>query len=124
MKKTLFKFLLITLTLLAFNSSISAHGDMEPQHGGIVKVEHEIIFELVRRESDVSVYLRDHGKPYPTDKVTGNIIVLAGGKKSDLKLTPAGDNKMTASIKIPDGAKVLVKIKEDNHHSVTVRFAF
>jgi len=124
MKTSFFKIVLIAFAFLAFNGTVSAHGDTEPQHGGIVKVEHEMIFELVRQESGVSIYLRDHGKPYPTDKVTGNVIVLAGGKKSDSKLTPAGGNKMTADVKIPDGAKVLVKVKEGNHHSVTVRFIF
>jgi len=123
--KTLFlKVALIAFASLAFNASVSAHGDTEPQHGGVVKVEHEMIFELVREESGVSVYLRDHGKPYPTEKVAGSVIVLAGGNKSESKLTPAGGNKMTADVKIPDGAKVLVKVQEDDHHSVTVRYTF
>lgn len=83
-----------------------------------------MIFELVRGESDVAVYLREHGKSYPTEKLTGSVTVLAAGKKSDATLAPAGENKMTADVAIPDGAKVLVKVKEDGHHSVTVRFTF
>jgi hypothetical protein len=101
-----------------------AHGDETPQHGGVVKVEHEMIFELVREDSGASLYLRDHGKPYSTEKLTGNVTVLASGKKLESKLVPAGGNKMTAELAIPDGAKVLVKVKEDQHHSVTVRFSF
>ncbi len=124
MKTLLLKIFLTAFASLTFNAPVSAHGDTEPKHGGVVKIEHEMIFELVRGESSASIYLRDHGKPYPTEKVTGNIIVLAGGQKSDAKLTPAGGNKMTADIKIPDGAKVLVKVKENAHHSVTVRFTF
>ena len=124
MKTKILNILIISLGSLLFNASALAHGDETPQHGGIVKVEHEMIFELVRGDSDASLYLRDHGKPYPSAKLTGNVTVLAAGKKSDVELKPAGENKMTANIVIPDGAKVLVKVKEDGHHSVTVRYSF
>ena len=124
MKTKFLNVLLISLGLLLFNASAKAHGDETPQHGGVVKVKHEMIFELVRSESGTSVYLRDHGKPYPSAKLTGNVTVLAAGKKSDAVLLPAGENKMTADVTIPDGAKVLVKLKDDGHHSVTVRFIF
>lgn len=124
MKTKLLNVLLISLGSLLFNTSAFAHGDETPQHGGVVKVEHEMIFELVRSDSGTSLYLRDHGKPYPSEKLSGNVTVLADGKKSDVALAPAGDNKMVADVVIPDGAKVLVKVKEDGHHSVTVRYSF
>lgn len=124
MKTKFLNVLLISLGSLLFNASALAHGDETPQHGGVVKVEHEMIFELVRGDSGASLYLRDHGKPYPSAKLTGNVTVLAAGKKSDVELKPAGENKMTADVVIPDGAKVLVKVKEDGHHSVTVRYSF
>ena len=124
MKTKFLNILLISIGSLLFNTAAIAHGDETPQHGGVVKVEHEMVFELVRDDSGSSLYLRDHGKPYPTEKLTGNVTVLAAGKKSDATLTPAGTNKMTADVTIPDGAKVLVKVKEDGHHSVTVRFTF
>lgn len=124
MKTKFLNVLLISLGSLLFNASALAHGDETPQHGGVVKVEHEMIFELVRSDSGVEVYLRDHGKPYPTEKLTGNVIVLVAGKKSDSALAPAGENKMIADVVIPDGAKVLLKVKEGGHHSVTVRYAF
>ncbi|WP_196137890.1 hypothetical protein [Aliikangiella sp. G2MR2-5] len=124
MKTSFLKVAIIAFVLLAFNASVSAHGDTEPKHGGIVKIEHEMVFELVREEAGASIYLRDHGKPYSTEKLTGSLVVLANGKKSDSSLIAAGNNKMTAEVKIPDGAKVLVKVKEEGHHSVTVRFAF
>ncbi|TMN92848.1 hypothetical protein CWB72_03720 [Pseudoalteromonas phenolica] len=124
MKNTFITLVFVALGALFFAPNASAHGDTKPLHGGVVKVEHEMVFELVREESGASLYLRDHGKPYPTAKVKGDIIVLAKGKKSDAELTTAGGNKMSANIVIPEGAKVLVKVKEDGHHSVTVRFTF
>lgn len=124
MKNTFITLAFVAFSALFFAPNASAHGDTNPLHGGVVKVEHEMVFELVREESGVSLYLRDHGQPYPTAKVTGDITVLAKGKKSDAELTTAGGNKMSANIVIPEGAKVLVKVKEDGHHSVTVRFTF
>ncbi|KAF7788819.1 hypothetical protein PRUB_a1895 [Pseudoalteromonas rubra] len=124
MKNTLITLAFIALSTLFFAPFSQAHGDTKPVHGGVVKVEHEMVFELVRGETGASLYLRDHGKPYPTAKVTGDITVLANGKKAGATLTAAGDNKMTADVAIPDGAKVLVKVKESGHHSVTVRFTF
>ncbi|KZN37911.1 hypothetical protein N480_14300 [Pseudoalteromonas luteoviolacea S2607] len=124
MKTSIITVILLALCAFIFAPSVSAHGSTKPLHGGVVKVEHEMVFELVRAETGVSLYLRDHGKPYPAKKVTGNIIVLANGKKSDAQLRYVGDNKLTANIAIADGAKVLVKVKESSHHSVTVRFTF
>ena len=124
MKNTFITLAFVAFSALFFAPFSSAHGDTKPLHGGVVKVEHEMVFELVREESGASLYLRDHGKPYPTEKVTGDITVLANGKKSDVELTTAGGNKMSANIVIPEGSKEVVKVKEDGHHSVTVRFTF
>lgn len=124
MKNSLLKVVLLAAGSLLFNAQVMAHGSTEPEHGGVVKVEHEMVFELVRSDTKTSLYLRDHGKPYPTEKVSGNLTVLAAGKKSESTLVPAGVNKMIADIAIPAGAKVLVKVKEGSHHGVTVRFTF
>ncbi|TQF67502.1 hypothetical protein [Pseudoalteromonas luteoviolacea] len=124
MKASIIFTILLALGTFVFSSSASAHGSTKALHGGVVKIEHEMVFELVRENAATTLYLRDHGKPYPTNKVTGNITVLANGEKSDTTFKHAGDNKMVANISIPDGAKVLVKIKDQGHHSVTVRYTF
>lgn len=124
MKTSILTATLLALSAFVFTPSANAHGSTEPQHGGVVKVEHEMVFELVREQASTSLYLRDHGQPYPTAKITGTVTVLADGQKSDADFTSADNNKMTANISIPDGAKVLIKVQEDDHHSVTVRFAF
>lgn len=124
MKNTIIAFSILALSALVYVPYVCAHGDTTPLHGGVVKLEHDMVFELVREETGISVYLRDHGKPYPTEKIKADITVLANGKKSDAILTSVGNNKMSAGVMIPDGAKVLVKVKEEGHHSVTVRFSF
>ncbi|WP_088329778.1 hypothetical protein [Lacimicrobium sp. SS2-24] len=100
------------------------HGSPEPQHGGVVQLEHELVFELVREKQAVALYISDHGEPYQTKVMSGTIMVLDKGSKADAVLHPAGENKMCADINIPDGAKVLVKVKSGDHHPVTVRYTF
>lgn len=124
MKKSMLSCVLLALSVLVTAPMVNAHGSDKPLHGGVVKVEHEMVFELVREEKGVSLYLRDHGEPYPTKDISGDVTVLSQGKKADAQLVSAGDNKMTADVSIPDGAKVLVKVKEGDHHAVTVRFSF
>ncbi|MCC2615023.1 hypothetical protein LJ739_02050 [Aestuariibacter halophilus] len=124
MKKQLVMALGLTLGLCAAAPSAYAHGSSAPEHGGVVKVEHDLVFELVRTDSNTSVYIKDHGEPYPTDGLTGTVMVLAAGGKNEAPLSPAGNNKMTADIVIADGAKVLVKVKSGDHHPVTVRYSF
>jgi hypothetical protein len=110
--------------MLVISAPALSHGSPEPEHGGVVQQEHELIFELVRETGGVSLYIRDHGQPYNTDSLSGTLMVLSAGSKTDAALMPAGANKMRADIAIPDGAKVLVKVKSGDHHPVTVRYSF
>ena len=124
MKASIGIILSIIFSLAIFTPSSLAHGSLEPKHGGIVKEAHDMVFELVRKDNSVIIYVTDHGEDYSTAKLTGNIIVLSSGKKVDKSLTPAGGNKMTAEVLISDGAKVLIKVKDGEHHPVTIRYSF
>ncbi len=124
MKKSLLMALGLAFGLSAVSPLALSHGSTEPEHGGVVKVEHELVFELVRQEKSVSLYIKDHGEAFGTDGLTGSIMVLGAGAKQEEELIPAGGNKMTAPISIEDGAKVLVKVKSGDHHAVTVRYSF
>jgi len=124
MKASLVAVLSIIFSLTIFAPSSIAHGSLEPKHGGIVKEAHDMVFELVRKENSVVIYVRDHGEDYPTADLTGNIIYLASGKKVYASLTSAGGNKMTAEVKVTDGLNLLVRIKDGDHHPVTVRYSF
>ncbi len=124
MKKSLLMALGLAFGLSAVSPVALSHGSTEPEHGGVVKVEHELVFELVREEKNISLYIKDHGEAFATDELTGSVIVLGAGEKQENDLSPAGGNKMTAPISIPDGAKVLVKVQSGDHHAVTVRYSF
>lgn len=104
-------------------STAFAHGSLEPKHGGVVKEAHDMVFELVREESSVSLYIRDHGEDYLATELVATVVVLAGKEKSEASFIPSGGNRMVADISIADGAKVLVKVSEGDHHPITIRYS-
>jgi hypothetical protein len=113
---------LITSAVMVSNAL--AHGSLEPMHGGVVKEAHDMVFELVREEKSVSLYVRDHGEAYPSTELVANVVVLANKKKSEASFIPSGGNTMVADIIINDGAKVLIRVSEGDHHPVTIRYSF
>lgn len=68
--------------------------------------------------------MRDHGEAYSTSELVASIVVLAGKEKSDAAFVPSGGNRMMADTTISDGAKVLVRISEGDHHPITIRYSF
>lgn len=123
MKHVLIKSLVMALSLSAYSPLALSHGSLEPEHGGLVKEKHEMVFELVKEAGSTSVYIKDHDKPVDTTKFTGSVTVLASGKKSQAPLNAAGGNKMTAEITLSDGDKVLVKVSDGDHHPVVIRYS-
>ncbi|MCW8092939.1 hypothetical protein [Alteromonas sp. ASW11-130] len=124
MKKSLLIMLGLAFSLSAVSPIALSHGSTEPEHGGVVKIEHDLAFELVREAKSVSLYIKDHGEAFDAESLTGTIMVLGADGKEESELSPAGGNKMTAPIAIKDGAKVLVKVDSGDHHAVTVRYSF
>jgi hypothetical protein len=123
--KVLIKLVSIALiTSAVMVSNALAHGSLEPMHGGVVKEAHDMVFELVREEKSVSLYVRDHGEAYPSTELVANVVVLANKKKSEASFIPSGGNTMVADIIINDGAKVLIRVSEGDHHPVTIRYSF
>ncbi|MEP7703645.1 hypothetical protein [Paraglaciecola sp. 25GB23A] len=116
--------LIALITSAMFVSNVLAHGSLEPIHGGVVKEAHDMVFELVREEKSVSLYVRDHGEAYPTTELVAKLVVLASKEKSEASFTPSGGNKMVAAIIINDGAKVLIRVSEGDHHPITIRYSF
>jgi hypothetical protein len=119
---TLVSIALITSAVLVSNAF--AHGSLVPKHGGVVKESHDMVFELVREENSVSLYVRDHGEAYPSTELVANVVVLASKEKSEASFISSGGNRMVADITINDGAKVLIRISEGDRHPITVRYSF
>ena len=120
---------LLTTTALAFAAAaFAADGhshDAKPQHGGIVTEASDIEFELVAQADNLTLYVRDHGKPASTQGATGKLTVLSGTDKADAALTPAGDNKLQAkgSFKVGPGTKLVATVTLQGKKPINVRFA-
>lgn len=119
-----FKSILLATSLFIAVPFALAHGSLEPEHGGIVKEKHDLVFELVKMDGKVNLYLRDHGEPVDAKSVDGSITVLSSGKKQDIALQYVSGNQLVAKADIEKGAKLLVKVKMKGHHAITVRYAF
>ena len=125
MKKQFLMVLAMVGAMTLVSPAALSHSDIKPQHGGVVHSKYDLSFELVREADSVSLFVEDHGEPFATEQLTGQIMVLAGGKKSEVALTTAGVGKLTASaLQIPDGAKVVVTLTDKNKDMMTVRYSF
>ena len=123
--KVVMKFVSMALLVaMVFAPKASSHGSVEPKHGGIVQEAHDMVFELVKEEKSVSLYIRDHGEDYPTTGLVASIVMLAGKEKSQASFISFGGNRMVADIEISKGSKVLVRVTESDHHPITIRYSF
>ncbi len=125
MKKQLLMVLAMVGSMALVSPAAFSHSDATPQHGGVLHSKYDLNFELVRETDSVSLYVDDHGEPVATDELTGQIMILAAGKKSEATLAAAGTGKLTASgVQIPDGAKVVLTLTDKNKEVMTVRYSF
>lgn len=101
-----------------------AHGGGEPKHGGAVSTASDLAFELAGTAEGAALYIEDHGKPFPTQGLTGKLVVLNGADRAEAALEPAGGNRMDArGVKIGKGTKSVATITLPNRKNVTVRFS-
>ena len=102
---------LTALALAAAPAMLHAHGSMKPQHGGMVQMTGETMFELVSGPKGVDVYLSEEDEPMPAAAFTAKLTQTAAGKKSEAILKPAGGNKLSApGFKPTKGAKLVVAL--------------
>ncbi|KKO46032.1 hypothetical protein WG68_06620 [Arsukibacterium ikkense] len=125
MKKQLFMVLAIMSVLILVSPAALSHSDAKPQHGGVLHSKYDLNFELVREADSISLYVDDHGEPVDTTALTGQIMILAGGTRSEAALIAAGAGKLTATaVHIPDGARVVVSLTDTDKKMMTVRYSF
>lgn len=100
-----------TLSLIAAPAMLQAHGSMKPQHGGMVQMTGETMFELVAGPKGVDVYLSEEDEPLATAGYTAKLIQTAAGAKTEAVLTPAGGNRLSApGFKAAKDAKLVVAL--------------
>lgn len=111
MKIDLFRNGIAALALIAVPAALHAHGSMKPQHGGLVQMTGETMFELVAGPKGVDVYLSEEDEPIPAAGYTAKLTQTVGGAKTEAALKPAGGNKLSAAgFKAAKGAKIVVAL--------------
>lgn len=115
MKIDLLRSGLAALALVAAPAVVHAHGSMKPQHGGMVQMTGETMFELVTGPKGADVYLSEEDEPIPAAGYTAKLIQTAAGKKTEAPLKAAGGNKLSApGFKAAKGAKIVVSLVDKN----------
>lgn len=107
------KFLTVLCCLSAFGLAAPAmgHGFTKPQHGGVVQMNGETMFELVAQPAGVSLYVIDEDDPVNASGMTAKLSVTAKGKRTETAMTPMKGNQFFAKgLKLPKGANVGVQV--------------
>ena len=112
--------------LLPAAGTAHAHADHgKPMYGGLVAEAGVFQGELVRKADGITLYVLDHGEPVPTAGASARLTVLAAGQRSELALTPAGENRLAApaGTTLPKGARVVAAVTLADGRSGALRFA-
>ena len=96
---------------LAMAGVAHAHGSMKPQHGGIVLMTGETLFELVTKPEGVELYVSEDDEPIASSSATAKLSIVSGAATKNAPLAPAAGNKYVAKgLKIAGGSKVTVTL--------------
>jgi hypothetical protein len=111
------------LALIAAPAMLHAHGSMKPQHGGIVQMTGETMFELVAGPKGVDVYLSEEDEPLTAAGYTAKLTQTVAGAKTEAALKPAGGNKLSApGFKTTKGAKLVVALIDKSGAKIFATF--
>ena len=112
------------------SASAMAHGehkdndDHKPQYGGVLKEVKGKQYELVAKSDNIALYVDDHGKKVDTKGATAKLTLLSGNEKTEVALSPAGENKLEAkgSFKVTSGTKAVAVVTLAGKPAQSVRF--
>ena len=98
--------------------------EVKAMYGGIVTEMNDINYELIAKPDSITIYISDHGKPVDTKGATATITLLSSSDKTDVMLTPAGENKLAAKgvFKTDAGTKAIAKITLAGKPLESIRF--
>lgn len=87
--------------------------DAKPAYGGVVSVVKDMNYELVAAPDIITLYVSDHGKPVDTKGSSATLTLLSATDKSEVTLTPAGENRLQAkgNFKVDKGTKVAAIVR-------------
>ena len=95
----------------ALPAAALAHGSTHPQHGGLVQMNGETLFELVRAPTGVSLYVMDEDEPVAASGMTARLSVTVGGQRRDVAMVAGRGNQFFArGLTLARGASVGVMV--------------
>ena len=110
---------------LSLSAAVLAHGDLKPAHGGQIIEGKTITVELLAQPEAVTVYLSEHENVIDSKNASGEVILLNGGRKQVIALSPSGYNSLKGEgVTLEKNAKAIVKIKVPELGEEQIRFAF
>ncbi len=110
MKRVLTIFSGVALSF-ALPGAVLAHGATHAQHGGVVQMNGETLFELVRAPAGVSLYVTDEDEPVAASSMTARLSVTVGGQRRDVAMVPGNGNQFFArGLTLLKGASVGVLV--------------
>lgn len=94
------------------------------QYGGVVSEIKDINYELVAKPNNIALYVSDHGQPVDVKGASATVTLLSSAGKEEVKLVPAGGNKLEASgnFKTGAGTKALAIVNMPDKPPTKVRF--
>jgi hypothetical protein len=88
-----------------------AHGSTTPQHGGVVQMNGETLFELVRSPTGVSLYVTEEDEPVAASGMTARLSVTVAGERRDITMVAGNGNQFVArGLTLRPGARVGVLV--------------
>lgn len=92
-------------------SPVLAHGSTKPQHGGIVAVNGETLFELVAKPAGTQLFVVDEDEPVKAAGMTATLTTSAGGAARNIALKAAVGNRFDGpALALKPGEKVAVMV--------------
>ena len=117
--------LALAAATIVFHTAARAHGSTKPEHGGVVQMSGETLFELAVRPDSVSLYVKEDDEELASAGMTARLSIVYKGAKSEVTLEPAAGNKFEGKgVKIVSGAKVGVMLtNKTTQAKVSANFA-
>ncbi len=109
----------------ADDTGTGAHAghDDKARHGGVVRVEKDVNYELVIKPDTAALYIADHGKPVDLKGASAKLTLLSKAGKTEATLVPAGDRlEAKGSFAGGRGTKALATVTLAGQPPVSVRF--
>jgi len=119
--------LILAAALLAATPAAAqhSHGAHKGPNGGVVQDVADVHAELVTSGTTVTVHiLNEQNKPASSKGFTGQALIVAGGQRETVVLSPSGDSTMKGEAKAPiaKGASITVVLKTASGKSGQAKF--